>query len=403
MSDGGGSRPGHSIFTSYLLDGMEGAAALANGLITGNSVMKYVYENVGTDAYSQQTPHYGSFDGDGDFIFNPSVVEEKGAERDRREGHDVLIDVPFLPNSEPSEAQALGDVIKELIPDPAGKIKLDAIVNRALRSALTELGPTNFPATPSQGDANEQFPRRIRRYDELLIDLQTISVLLAHWGDASQAQLLSKVLMRLAEAERPRAGVTIWLHLMAYPVLAVMYAGGIAALAAGRFDMLRVCLTTPVFWDRSRSEQAVPILIPVVAEVTSIFNAFKTLPGMAQKYVPRSEHQLAALQPIVEDQLFLRRNYQDLFDQFEIMLALVHADLRPGGFSPFWGPPGRFAYEERSLLGGRKPFAAFVESVRAQGQAWPGLAVGFFNGSLSRFEEVALGYAALIEKVGPVF
>jgi hypothetical protein len=192
------------------------------------------------------------------------------------------------------------------------------------------------------------------------------------------------------------------MNLMAYPALAVMYAGGIAALAAGRYDMLRVCLTTPVIWSRSRNETALPILLPVVAAITENYSGFKALPGMDRKYVPRSEHQLVALQPIVEDQLFLGRSYQDLFDQFEIMLALVYADLKPGAFSPYWGPPGRFAYEERSLIG-RKPFTAFVESVRAQGQAWPGFAAGFFNGSLTRFEEVAQGYATLIQEIGPVF
>jgi hypothetical protein len=403
VSDGGGTRSGHSIFSSHLLDGLEGAAALANGLITGNSVMSYVFENVGTDAYSQQTPHYGSFDGDGDFVFNPDAVDENDGASDQSEGDDVLVDVPDLPDSEPSEAQTLGDMIKALIPDPAARIRLDTIVNQVLRSALVELGIKNFPATSGQSDMNEQFALRVRRYDELLEDLETVAVLLAHWGDAGQGQLLSKVLTRLAEVERPLGGVTAWLNLMAYPVLAVMYAGGIAALAAERYDMLRVCLTTPVRWNQSRGEQAAPILIPVVAEVTNIFNAFKALPGMAQKYVPRSEHHLVALQPIVEDQLFLGRGYQDLFDQFEIMLALVHADLGPDGLTRYWGPPGRFAYEERSILGRGKPFTAFFESVRAQGQAWPGFSVGFFNGSLARFEEVAQGYAALIKTIGPVF
>jgi hypothetical protein len=403
VSDGGGTRSGHSIFTSHLLDGLEGAAALANGLVTGNSVMKYVYENVGTDAYSHQTPHYGSFEGDGDFVFNPTVVEEEDRMHDEGEGDDVLVDVPNLSGSEPLEAQSLGDTIKGWIPDPTARIKLDTLVSQVLRTALIELGIKNFPAIPGQGDIREQFALRVRRYDEFLVDLETVVALLTHWGDVNQGRLVSKMLTRLAEAERPLSGVMTWLHLMAYPVLAVMYAGGIAALAAGRYDMLHICLTTPIRWNRSQSEQATPILIPAVVQITSIFNEFKSLPGMAQKYVPRSEHQLAALQPIIEDQLFLGLRYEDLFDQFEIMLALVYADLSPGGFTQYWGPPGRFAYEERSILGRGKPFSAFVEAVHAQGQTWPGFAAGFFNGSLARFDELAQGYAALIRTIGPVF
>jgi hypothetical protein len=121
---------------------------------------------------------------------------------------------------------------------------------------------------------------------------------------------------------------------------------------------------------------------------------------MERKYFPRSEHQLIALQPIIEDQLFLGRKYEDLFDQFEILLALVFADLKPSQHGHHWGPPGRFAYKERAI-GGEKPFTAFVEMVRAGG--WRGFAAGFFNGSVARFDAVTNDYAALLKEVGPVF
>ncbi len=403
VSDGGGTRAGHSIFTSHLLDGLEGAAALSNGLVTGNSVMRYVYEKVGTDAYSQQTPHFGAFDGDGDFIFNPEAVAETDAERDKGEGDDILVDVPALPDSEPSDGETLGDIVRALIPDPAARIRLDTLVNQYVRTALSEIGVNNFPATRGTDPLAEQFAVRVRRYDAIMTDLATIALLLAHWGDAGQGQLLAKMLTRLAEAERPQAGTVVWIHLAAYPVAAVIYAAGIGAMAAGRYDMLRIVLLTLVRWDRNRRDQQEPILVPVVREITAIFKEFKVLPGMAERYVPRSEHQLTALQPLVEDQLFLGGRYEEMYDQFEIMLALVHADVRGGGFTKFWGPPGRFAYEERSVLGGGKPFTAFVTAVRAQGQAWPGFAAGFFNGSLERFEEVVQGYEELMQKIGPVF
>ena len=170
-------------------------------------------------------------------------------------------------------------------------------------------------------------------------------------------------------------------------------------MAAGRYDMLRTCLLTPVRWARSQRVEPVPIIVPVVADITEIFKAFKALPGMAKEYLPRSEHQLAALQPIIEDQLFLGRSYEELFDRFEIMLALVHGDVNGGTLSPFWGPPGRFAYKERSRFSGEKPFTAFVNTVKARGQAWQGFSVGFFGGSISRFEEVTQGYAKLIANI----
>jgi hypothetical protein len=401
VSDSGGTRSGHSIFTSHVLDALDGAAALSNGLITANSLMAYVYEKVGADEYSQQTPHYGSFEGDGDFVFDPTTVlgDSGGEERDEREGNEILVSVPYLPEAEPSSAETLGQKVKTLIPNPADRVKLDDLVSSTLRSTISGLGTQAFPVTPGAGDEAEQFTERVRKYDAVVVDLQIIVALLAHWGEPDHINLLGKVFSRLGEAERSLAGSTLWLSLASYPVIALIYAGGISALAAGRYDMLRTCLLTPVRWAGSQRVEPVPIIIPVVAEVTHIFGAFKHLPGMAKKYLPRSEHQLAALQPIIEDQLFLGRSYEELFDQFEIMLALVHGDVNGGTVSPFWGPPGRFAYKERSRFSGEKPFTVFVNNVKAQGQAWPGFSVGFFGGSISRFEEVTQGYAKLIASI----
>ncbi len=405
VSDGGGTRSGHSLFTSHLLDGLEGAAASGYGLITGNSLMSYVYQKVGADQYSQQTPHYGSFDGDGDFVFNPNVVASSGnqEEKDSGVGGQVLVEVPALPEGEPSEVQTLGRMIKALIPRPDDRIKFDDTINGILRNTISELRVSNFPVQQGQGAASESFALRINRYDQAILDIETVAVLIAHWGDQSQRQLLGKILTRLAEAERPTGGLVVWLHLTAYPVLATMYAAGIAALAADRYDMLYTALLTPVRWSRSLNGELLPIVVPIAREVTEIFDNFKTLPGYERKYVPRSEHLLVTLQPIIEDLLFLGRGYEELFDQFEIMLALVYADQKPGFTSRFWGPPGRFAYKERSFLGEGKPFTGFVNAVLKQGQNWPGFSAGFFNGSLDRFKEVAQGYAELIEKAGPVF
>ena len=68
VADGGGPQGKHSIFTGYLLEGLKGAAADENGVLTANGLMHYVYQKVGQDSRSQQTPHYGHIDGDGDFV-----------------------------------------------------------------------------------------------------------------------------------------------------------------------------------------------------------------------------------------------------------------------------------------------------------------------------------------------
>ena len=68
VADSGGPLPNHSVFTGHLLEGMRGKAATEDGVITAAGLMAYVYNRVATDKNSNQTPHYGHFDGDGDLV-----------------------------------------------------------------------------------------------------------------------------------------------------------------------------------------------------------------------------------------------------------------------------------------------------------------------------------------------
>ena len=68
VADGGGPLGKNSIFTGYLLEGLNGSAANAEGIITANSLMSYVYQKVGQHPSSRQTPHFGHIEGEGDFV-----------------------------------------------------------------------------------------------------------------------------------------------------------------------------------------------------------------------------------------------------------------------------------------------------------------------------------------------
>jgi len=93
VSDSGGPLPNHSVFTGHLIEGLRGKAATENGVITASSLMSYVYGKVANDKNSNQTPHYGYFDGDGDFILHaPQLAElEKADDKDI----DSLVVVPY--------------------------------------------------------------------------------------------------------------------------------------------------------------------------------------------------------------------------------------------------------------------------------------------------------------------
>jgi Caspase domain len=393
--DGGGARAGHSIFTSHVLDALEGAASATEGVITANGVMSYVYDKVGNDPLSQQTPHYGFLEGDGDFIFAPLVEPSANTAKDEP----VLIQTPsFGPPTVPPAEETFSERLKQLIADPAEKIRLDDFVSAHLRRTVQALGLDKFPV---QGRfPSEEFAERIKAYEQVIADLEVAVILLSRWARPEQVPVLEKIFARLAEADKGQQGGVHWINLGWYPILILMYAGGITALAEQRYDMLRVCLLTPVAGDRLSSRKIEPVILPTITALTAIVDAFKMLPGLEQRYTPRSDHLFQALQPIVEDQLFLGRSYEMLFDQFEVLLALTFADVKAGDpIGQVWGPPGRFAWQHERY-GDQAPFARVVAEAQRQNNNWGPLKAGMFGSSIERFMALSAEYGHLLNKIG---
>lgn len=394
VSDGGGTRPGHSIFTSHVLDALDGAASATEGVITANGVMAYVYEKVGSDPLSNQTPHYGFLEGDGDFIFSPVIKPSAGEEKDEQ----PLVQTPsFSPPTVPPVEESVSEQLKRLIASPADKIRLDDFITALLRRAVQEVGLDKFPVQAPYSP--EEFAKRLKVYEESFVDLEAAIVLLARWATAEQLPLISKIFARLSEVDKGQSGLTIWINLGWYPVQLLMYAGGIAALSEGRFDALRACLLAPVSAERHGSRTAPqPVIVPSAAALAEAHNGFKTLPGLERRHTPRSDHLFQALQPVLEDHLFLGQGYEELFDRFEIMLALTYADVRADAeLSHAWGPPGRFAW--KGQFGDASPFTEFVAEGHREKEAWAPLKAGFFGGNSERFAGVSEGYGKLLSQM----
>jgi len=126
-------------------------------------------------------------------------------------------------------------------------------------------------------------------------------------------------------------------------------------------------------------------------------NAFNLLPGHEKHYVPQSEHLYSVLQPSADDVLFLGKSYEALFDRYEVLQALVFADLYECKAHHIWGPIGRFGWKYASLRGERNPFTSIIEEAEKIKGGWPPIQAGLFRGSYDRFVEVATQYNELLK------
>lgn len=115
--------------------------------------------------------------------------------------------------------------------------------------------------------------------------------------------------------------------------------------------------------------------------------------------MPKNEYIFKALQPVIDDLLFLGNSYEAIFDKFETFLALVYADLNSKEDGRVWGPPGRFAYKHRDRGGEGSPFFELVTEAKNKGDNWAPLQAGFFGGSLERFNKISTEYEELISRL----
>ncbi len=393
VADSGGPLPGHSIFTGHLIEALRGKAASEDGVITANGVMAYVYERVSRDQHSHQTPHCGFIEGDGDFIFKAPILEVPKKEEEKDE--DFLITVPSaMPMTHTEETGDIINLTKEYLSDPRYTIKLHDLVIQKLRETLLLTSEDNF-AVQGTDWSLEEFTRRLKEYEQTIEDLQRISCCLAYWGKQEHLPVLRTALTRLTDRLEPKSGQRIWLALRWYPMILLLYSAGISALAAEKYDNLAAMLLARVgsSHPRGASTELTLSIGEAILELERI-NAFKQLPGHERQYVPRSEYLFKLLQPMLDDLLFLGRDYEQYFDRFEVLLALVHADLEQVERSHIWGPIGRFGWKFKHY--DVNPLKDIIDEAERQKELWGPLNVGLFGGDYSRFKNISNEYVRLV-------
>jgi uncharacterized caspase-like protein len=397
VSDSGGPISGHSIFTGHLIEALSGKAASEDGVITANGVMAYVYEKVAKDQNSHQTPHYGFIDGDGDLVFRAPILEAIQTEGEKDE--DVLVSVPSaIATMNISESASVIEITKEYLSDPKFTIKLHDLVTQELREIILSTSEDNF-ATQGIPWSLEEFTRRLHQYEHILETLQSVLCCIAYWGEEQHRPIVKKCLTRLTDRLEPESGMVVWQALRWYPVILLLYIAGVSALAADNYDNLATMLLARV--GSSRSSRTSMSLTLATGEAILDLNrtdAFKQLPGHERYFVPRSEYMFKLLQPPLDDLLFLGRDYEQAFDRFEVLFALVHADLEYVDRSHVWGPVGRFGWKYRKE-GGDNPLKDVVSEAEQQKESWGPLRAGFFGGDYSRFAQIATEYSSEISRL----
>jgi len=397
VADSGGPLPDHSVFTGHLLEALSGKASHSDGIISANGLMSYIYEHVARDSQSKQTPHFGYLDGDGDFIFVAPGLDE--LQREEKEGKDLLMAVPAVESEEETNSENVVDRTKEYLAEPRYRIRLHDLVAQEIREVLSQTSEDNFAingAGLSKEEFANEFASRLKRYEKITHDLKLVTSCISYWGETQHREILTLAHNRLTDRLDSKSGVIIWLALRWYPVILLMYSCGVAAVAAKKYENLTSIFTATVQSQRSSSRVSLAQAIGEAILDIERSEAFKTVPGYEKHYVPRSEYLFKLLQPDLDDLFFLGSEYEACFDKFEVLLALSHAHFaEKESHGHIWGPIGRFGWKyHRSYM--LSPFALVVQEASTQKESWAPIAAGLFDGSYTRFAEIAEKYEQFI-------
>lgn len=390
VGDLGGPLPGHSPFTGYLLQGLGGSAAWRkDGVLTANGVMAYVYEAVGRDPRSRQTPHFGYLEGDGDLIFDAPILRPaaQAEAATSAQSEDTLITIPAVQVDDTVNGNDLIDRTKEFLSDDRHRIQLHDTIVTEIRRVLLQTVADSFPVQGAV--SNKDFTDRVKSYEEITARLRQVEALLTHWGGDQTRKLIALAPRRLSDQLESASGMTTWIALRWYPIFLLLYAGGIPAVFDDHYENLRELLDTRVTARRGEEE---PLVKAAVDGLSDLGESFKVLPGHERHYAARSENIFKLLQPELDDLLFLGSDYEIAFDRFEVFLCLEYMHQADSD----WGPVGRFGWKARQ---GGNPAERVLREGEEQGDRWAPIRAGLFGGSKESFAKVASHLRGLLQRV----
>ena len=299
----------------------------------------------------------------------------------------------------------LKNQVKSYLSDEKLNIQLQDLTEQRTRKYLDETTLKQFPfqdIIDLDENFRNDFIERLKRYEDCTTDIRTIMALVAHCGDSDYQRLIRNTLGRMIDPLIPEYLAPykyFFTQLRWYPVILTSYAIGIAAISAENYSNLNVLLNAPVnLSDPSNLTQPLVLVLgKAISELkintdpfnTNTLDPFKIIPGPEWRYTSRSEYLYKFLQPELDYLFFLGKDYERYFDEFEIMLALVHVDLslQKNPNASGWGPVGRFGWKQGDIS--RSPFQEILKIAKQENTSWPPLKAGLFGGSYERFKIAA--------------
>src|SRR5439155_16202210 len=164
---------------------------------------------------------------------------------------------------------------------------------------------------------------------------------------------------RIAGLPRPGAANTALLQLRRYAPFQLLYSIGMGATAAENYGLLRyLCRDIKVKQDTGEERPLSRVALPW--NVLDVEIA-RQMPGYERHYTPVNDRMFDVLRESLREYFPGDSEYEEAFDRFEYLVALIEFDQR----GEMWAPVGRFGWRSRLT---KSIVELLSEDAKAQGE-----------------------------------
>lgn len=290
--------------------------------------------------------------------------------------------VEELKRPHPVTAAVAVQTVKRYLPDPTHHIRLHDLLIDETERVLAATGEERFP-TSGLSSTWEAYAGRARQFEALSSTLVQMLAAVGFHGQGESGAALSEVLRRLARPRTQFSSFTsVYTALQGYPVLLSLYSIGLSSIAAGDYLTLSRALVGTRIWNPHRRLEWPFTLVIEPADVFPQREAPEAIFARGRRDTPYSDVLHSAMEPVVRPYVSDQVRYDQVFDRFEYLQFLVHADARRESGQSVWGPSGRFRWSNTETC------TRIAAEIETEGEQWPPLQAGLFGGSLERLRSI---------------
>jgi hypothetical protein len=219
-------------------------------------------------------------------------------------------------------------------------------------------GITSARFTKLQSINADMVVQRLRAYEREAEVLVALFACGGYWASDTQAGILIRSLMRLSDDTIVGSSRFVGINLHRYPATLLLYAMGIADVAARNYRLLNDVLSLKV----QPAPYSKEVFLTKFLAPISIFDkrhANELMPGRNLAFTPVNDYVFEVLREPLREYLPDDKAYEEAFNWFEYLLGLVHCDLtvtserlervKTGVQDGFIrGPYGRFIWDVRN-------------------------------------------------------